>query len=139
MNKLNEIERALKEKGYKLTGQRRIIIEAFDQCPVHYTAHEIFEKVKVKNPSINFSTVYRNLELLCNLGIINKLHISSGISHFELSHNEHHHHVICIKCGDMQGIDMCPYEGLKNNELDVLGFVPVEHKFEIYGYCKKCK
>jgi Fe2+ or Zn2+ uptake regulation protein len=138
MNKINDIESTLKNLGYKLTGQRRFIIDAFEQCPAHYTAQEIFEKVKAQNANINFSTVYRNLELLCKLGVIHKLNISSGINHFELKHNEHHHHVICLKCGDMQSIDLCPYIGLENKELDELGFVPTEHKFEIYGYCRKC-
>ena len=138
MNKINNIEITLKDQGYKLTGQRRIIIEAFEECPAHYTAHEVFEKVKAQNPNINFSTVYRNLELLCRIGVINKLNISSKISHFELTHNGHHHHVICLKCGDMKSIDMCPYGELKVSDLDEIGFVPVNHKFEIYGYCKKC-
>ena len=138
MKNMKNIEYILRDKGYKLTGQRRIIIEAFEECPAHYTAQEIFEKVKAHNPNINFSTVYRNLELLCNIGVIKKLHISSGISHFELAHDEHHHHVICLKCGDMQCIDICPYGELQISELDELGFEPVEHKFEIYGYCKKC-
>ncbi|MDF2840623.1 MAG: Ferric uptake regulator, Fur family [Clostridia bacterium] len=138
MNKINDIESTLKSQGYKLTGQRRIIIDAFEQCPAHYTAQEIFEKVKTQNASINFSTVYRNLELLCKLGVIHKLNISSGINHFELKHDSHHHHVICVKCGDMQSIDLCPYSNLENKELEELGFVPIEHKFEIYGYCKLC-
>lgn len=139
MNKASDIESILRNQGYKLTGQRKIIIEAFDKCPAHYTAQEIYEKVKTRNANINFSTVYRNLELLCKLGIIHKLNISSGISHFELKHSDHHHHhVICLKCGDMQSIDLCPYGELKNSELDCLGFVPVEHKFEIYGYCREC-
>lgn len=138
MNKVNKIEITLKDQGYKLTGQRRIIIEVFEVCPAHYTAQEVFEKVKLQNSNINFSTVYRNLELLCKIGVINKLNIDSRTSHFELAHNEHHHHVICLKCGEMQSIDMCPYGQLKVSDLDELGFVPVNHKFEIYGYCKKC-
>jgi Fe2+ or Zn2+ uptake regulation protein len=138
MNKISDIESTLRNQGYKLTDQRRMIIDAFEQCPAHYTAQEIFEKVRLQNPNINFSTVYRNLELLCRLGIINKLNISSGISHFELKHEDHHHHLVCIKCGDMQSIDICPYREIENAELDELGFVPIEHRFEIYGYCKKC-
>ena len=138
MSKINNIEITLKDQGYKLTGQRRIIIDVFEECPAHYTAQEVFEKVKAQNQNINFSTVYRNLELLCKIGVINKLNISSKISHFELAHHGHHHHVICLKCGDMKSIDMCPYGEMKVSDLNELGFVPVNHKFEIYGYCKKC-
>lgn len=139
MNQINKIEHMLKEKGYKLTGQRRLIIEAFGGDSSHYTAQEVFERVKEHNPNINFSTVYRNLELLCNMGIIHKLNINSGISHFELKDaGHHHHHMICLQCGDMQGLDLCPYSELYNSKLKELGFQAIEHKFEIYGYCKKC-
>jgi Fe2+ or Zn2+ uptake regulation protein len=138
MSKIGLIEEKLKSMGYKLTGQRRLIIEALEEKPLHYTAQEILEKAKQKNSSINFSTIYRNLELLCRLGIVNKLNISSGISHFELKDTQHHHHLICLCCGEMKKVDICPYSQLNTTELDKLGFVPVEHKFEIYGYCKKC-
>lgn len=138
MKKINLIEDKLKTMGYKLTGQRRLIIEVFLERPYHYTAQEIFEKVKQKNSSINFSTIYRNLELLCRLNVVSKLNISSGISHFELKDAHHYHHLICLCCGDMKKVDICPYNSLNKNKLDELGFVPIEHKFEIYGYCKKC-
>lgn len=138
MSKINQIEEKLRGMGYKLTGQRRLIIEVFEENPFHYTAQEIFEKVKCKNSSINFSTIYRNLELLCRLNVVSKLNISSGISHFELKDTQHHHHLICLCCGDMKKVDICPYNQLNTNKLDELGFVPLEHKFEIYGYCKKC-
>jgi Fe2+ or Zn2+ uptake regulation protein len=138
MKSIRNIESLLKDKGYKLTGQRRMIIEAFEECPAHYTPLEIYEKVKALNPNINFSTVYRNLELLCRLGVIHKLNISSGVSHFELKHDVHHHHLICLKCGDLQSTDLCPYDAIKDARFEEMGFVPVEHKFEIYGYCKKC-
>lgn len=139
MNKIHKIEDTLKEKGYKLTGQRRLIIEAFESDSSHYTAQEVFESVKAQNPSINFSTVYRNLELLCKLGIVHKLNINSGMSHFELKDSgHHHHHMICLQCGEMQGLDLCPYSETYNKKLREMGFQAVEHKFEIYGYCKKC-
>lgn len=138
MDKIHLIEEKLRSMGYKLTGQRRLIIEVFEDNPSHYTAQEVFEKARQKNSSINFSTIYRNLELLCKLDIINKLNITSGISHFELKDVKHHHHIICLGCGAMKKVDICPYNKLNKSKLDELGFVPIEHKFEIYGYCKKC-
>lgn len=138
MNKIHVIEDKLKSMGYKLTGQRRLIIEVFEDKPLHYTAQEVFEKARQKNSSINFSTIYRNLELLCRLNVINKLNIISGINHFELKDANHNHYIICLGCGDMKKVDICPYNKLNKSKLDELGFVPIEHKFEIYGYCKKC-
>lgn len=138
MKELKEIELILRDKGYKLTEQRRLIIRAFIESPGHHTAQEIFDLVKDRCKDINFSTIYRNLELLCDLDIINRLQIESGISHYELSGLAHHHHIICKKCGEMKEIDFCPYASLGEEQLKALGFKVTDHKFEIYGYCRKC-
>ncbi|MGE5630442.1 MAG: Fur family transcriptional regulator [Caulobacteraceae bacterium] len=138
MESMCAIERTLKEKGYKLTGQRRLIVEIFEEQPGPYTAQEIYSKARLKNENINFSTIYRNLELLSSLNIVNKLNISSGTSHFELCRLGHHHHLICKGCGEMQEIDICPFGQLEEEKLRSVGFEPTEHRFEIFGYCSKC-
>lgn len=138
MKDLSRIEEVLREKGYKLTEQRRLIIEVFNEKPGHHTAQEILGFVREKSEGINFSTIYRNLELLCTLDVINKMNIESGISHYELCGQAHHHHIICKECGDMQEIDICPYGNLGEEQLRSIGFKATDHKFEIYGYCSKC-
>lgn len=138
MKDLSRIEEVLREKGYKLTEQRRLIIEVFNEKPGHYTAQEILGLVREKLEGINFSTIYRNLELLSTLEIINKMNIESGISHYELCGLSHHHHIICKECGDMKEIDICPYGSLGEEQLKSMGFRATDHKFEIYGYCSKC-
>ena len=87
MKDLSRIEAVLRDKGYKLTEQRKLIIEVFNERPGHYTAQEILDLVREKLEGINFSTIYRNLELLSSLDIINKMHLESGISHYELCGN----------------------------------------------------
>jgi Fur family zinc uptake transcriptional regulator/Fur family ferric uptake transcriptional regulator len=139
MKDIGKLEGELKEKGYKLTEQRRSIIEVFNENPGHHTAQEIFDLVKGKSRGINFSTIYRNLELLCTLEIINKLYIESGISHYELCGIAHHHHIICKGCGETREMDICPYAGLEEEQLSAMGFKATDHKFEIYGYCSKCR
>ncbi|HWR61996.1 MAG TPA: transcriptional repressor [Clostridia bacterium] len=138
MKDLEKLELLLRDKGYKLTEQRRIIIGTFLESPGHHTAQEIFDMVREKRRDINFSTIYRNLELLSRLEIINKLQIESGISHYELTGLSHHHHIICKKCGETREIDICPYASLGEEQFKSLGFKATDHKFEIYGYCSKC-
>lgn len=138
MKDLGKLEVVLKEKGYKLTEQRHLIIEVFNENPGHYTAQEVFDLVREKFKGINFSTIYRNLELLSTVGIINKLNFESGISHYELCGLAHHHHIICKKCGETKEIDICPYANLGEEQLKAIGFNATDHKFEIYGYCSKC-
>lgn len=138
MKDLGRIELVLKEKGYKLTEQRRLIIEIFNENPGYHTAQEIFDWVKEKYKGINFSTIYRNLELLCNLEVIKKLYMDSGTSHYELCGLKHHHYIICKKCGDTKEIEICPYANMEEEQLRAMGFEATDHKFEIYGYCSKC-
>ena len=138
MKDLGKLEVMLKEKGYKLTGQRRLIIEVFNENPGYHTAQEIFNLAKEKHKGINFSTIYRNLELLCTLKITNKLYLDSGTSRYELCGLKHHHRVICKNCGEIKEIDICPYANMEKEQLREIGFKATDHKFEIYGYCSKC-
>lgn len=135
----NEWVDMLKRKGYKFTEQRKAILNVLNDKAGHYNANEIFNIVAEKIPNISFSTIYRNLETLVRLGIVNKLSIEEGLNHFELSSRGHHHHIICKLCGDVREIDFCPYKAIEKSRLEEIGFEPLEHKFEIYGLCSKCR
>lgn len=137
---INYIELKLKKNGYKLTSQRKAIIEVlFENMGKFLTAEEIYLKSKVKYPQTNFSTVYRNLEILENTEILHRTNINAGVSIYELScSGEHHHHVICKSCGKAEIIDFCPLDEVFR-ELNSKNFTLTDHKFELYGYCNKCK
>jgi Fe2+ or Zn2+ uptake regulation protein len=138
MKDLEKLEVVLRDEGYKLTEQRRLIIEVFNESPGLHTAQEIFNLARKKHQGINFSTIYRNLELLCTLEVIKKLYMDSGTSHYELCGMKHHHYIICKSCGDTKEIDICPYANMEEEQLSAIGFSATDHKFEIYGYCSKC-
>lgn len=130
----------LTEKGYKLTKQRQAILQVFEESNKHLlTAQEVFELAISSHPKgMNFSTVYRNLEILTQINILNKVVIGPGLSGFELTNlNQHHHHLICKSCGRTSTINFCPFEALNPEVME--GFEPTDHKFEVYGYCKSCK
>ncbi|WP_026894419.1 Fur family transcriptional regulator [Clostridiisalibacter paucivorans] len=135
-----DLEQKLKDNGYKTTKQRRAILQVlYENVQRFISAEDIYNKTKEKFNTTNFSTVYRNLEILERLGIIHKTNIEDGISVYELiCHREHHHHIICKKCGKTEIIDFCPFENIEHI-LDDKGFEATEHKFEVYGYCSKCK
>jgi Fe2+ or Zn2+ uptake regulation protein len=136
---ISYIESKLKENGYKLTNQRKAIIEVlFENKGKFLTAEEIFLKSKEKYAQTNFSTVYRNLEVLEITDIIHKTNINDGVSIYELScSGEHHHHVICKGCGKTEIIDFCPLNDVFK-KLNSKNFTLTDHKFELYGYCNKC-
>lgn len=133
------LEEYLVEKGYKLTKNRKNILEAFLQSGTCWiTAQELFDKVSAKNQKINFSTVYRNLEILTKIGIVCRVDKGHGMNYYMLnSHEHHHHHLICKSCGKTCTIDFCPLKQMDDDHFK--DFTVVDHKFEIYGYCKECR
>lgn len=134
-----KIKDILRDNNFKLTAQRKAIIEVLVEHKGHFiTAENIHNKVKDKHPKTNFSTIYRNLEAFEKIDIIHKTNISDNASVYELICNDlHHHHIICKSCGKTKIIDFCPL-GSMMNELESKGFRLTDHKFELYGLCNDC-
>ena len=133
-----DVEKLLKEQQLKVTPQRKAIIDVLQSTNTVLNAQEIFSEVIKILPGINFSTIYRNLDLLMERGILCRITPESGGILYELRREEgHHHHIICKKCGASIPLDYCPMENIKK-ELGKKGFTPTEHRFEIYGYCDQC-
>ncbi|MCU9613893.1 transcriptional repressor [Caldibacillus lycopersici] len=133
---VNEAIQLLKDKGYKYTGKRVDMLEFFADHDRYMTAKEVLEGMKTTYPNLSFDTIYRNLSLFADLGILETTELS-GEKHFRFlcSREHHHHHFICLHCGKTKEIDTCPMISL-DGELD--GYTISGHKFEIYGYCNQC-
>jgi Fur family ferric uptake transcriptional regulator len=103
------------------------------------TAEDIFLLIKEEAGSMAISTVYRNMEALQELGVIAKTIFNDGKARYELSRENHVHHLICLNCKKSVTIDKCPLEQMEKELKERAGFDVMEHKLEIYGYCEKCK
>ncbi|EIW20123.1 Fur family transcriptional regulator, zinc uptake regulator [Pelosinus fermentans] len=129
----------LREKGYKITPQRRAVITAFMNCDRFATAQQILDHVKQLYPDVSLDTVYRNLTLLVNLGIICEIHTPGKDSNiYELITTAHHHHLVCLECGKTECLDFCP---VTKESFDLIGkkhFKIISHSLEFYGYCASC-
>lgn len=129
----------LKKGGFKVTPQRQEIIDCFGYGGRHYSAEEIHRKVRDRFPNISLDTVYRNLNTLRDLGIIEALNFDDGKCRYELAaENTHHHHLVCLKCGGSEEVDFCPLKFLDAKLLREKKFRVQRHSFEIYGYCSRC-
>ncbi|EOC99946.1 Fur family transcriptional regulator [Caldisalinibacter kiritimatiensis] len=137
------LKEKLKENGYKLTTQRRIIVDVIaENQGGHLSPEEIYDKVKDKYPEIGLATVYRTLQLLEELNIVYKLNFNDGCSRYELntcSGDHHHHHLICLNCGKVIEVEVDLLENLEE-EIEKEGeFKVVDHNVKFFGYCKDCQ
>ncbi|HLQ95117.1 MAG TPA: Fur family transcriptional regulator [Pseudogracilibacillus sp.] len=135
MNK-NQAIQLLKQRGYKMTKRRKDILTFFSREDKYYTAKSLYEYMESIYPGISFDTVYRNLHLYHDLGILESTDLYAE-KHFRMNcGDQHHHHFICSKCGRTKKINLCPMDEVH----ELLGTYQIEgHKFEVYGLCPDCQ
>lgn len=137
----------LKQNGLKVTTQRVAILEVLNSRPgKHLTAEEIYDYVKKKYPEIGIATVYRTIQMLSELNLIDKLNLDDGFVRYEISKkgkedacHHHHHHLICLDCGNIYAFQDDLLETLEDRIKETLGFEVVDHEVKLFGHCKKCK
>ena len=137
---MQQLRLLLIKKRIKRTRHREEILRLFLTSDHHLlTAAAIYEKLYENDKRMNPSTVYRNLDILSAAGIIRLIPLQDGIARYELVTDHHHHHLICMKCQRMEIIDFCPFDEINAFVRTHSEFIPMEHRFEIYGYCGECK
>lgn len=138
-----KFKQLLRDKGLKVTKQRLRVLEAIASCPEeHLTAEEIFELVKVDCPDIGLATVYRTIQLLNELNLIDRINFDDGFVRYEIgtAHEQkhRHHHLICMKCGKVISFQDDLLEELEAKIAATTGFFVVNHEVKLYGYCIEC-
>ncbi|HLR66380.1 ferric iron uptake transcriptional regulator [Virgibacillus alimentarius] len=141
--RIDSIKKQLHAQSYKLTPQReatvKVLLEREDD---HLSAEEVYLLVKEKAPEIGLATVYRTLELLSGLKIVDKINFGDGVTRYDLRKEgaEHfHHHLVCIECGSVEEIVddlLVDVEKIVENEW---GFQVKDHRLTFHGICKQCQ
>lgn len=127
----------LGQKGFKLTRQRRELLQVLEESPGMLTAEDLHKRVLDHQPGVSLSTIYRNLELLVEEELACKVDLGDGQARYEARrHHEHHHHLVCLECGKSEHLD-CPMPELEK-ALGRRGFRVTGHRFVVYGYCQEC-
>lgn len=137
-----EIKTRLKAKDYKITPQRKVIINTFAQnLAKHLSAEDVYQIVKHSHPEIGLATIYRTLDLLAELQILKKINFGDGRSRYEFCEDEdhHHHHLICLECDQVTEFEDDLLESLETIIKKRNGFKIVDHQLKFYGYCKECQ
>ena len=135
MNK-NDAIKVLKENGLKYTDKRKDMLDIFVKEDKYLNAKHIQQQMDKDYPGISFDTVYRNLHLFKDLGIIESTELDGEMKFRIACTNHHHHHFICENCGETKVIDFCPIEKIKSQLPNVNIHT---HKLEVYGICEECQ
>lgn len=119
------------------TIQCTLVLETVNKLMSHATADEIYDELVKEYPTISRGTVYRNLQRLCEMGVIRKREIPGGADRFDhLCSN--HYHVRCVKCGRVFDVDMEYIADMEQSIKDAHGFVFTGHDIVFKGICLEC-
>ena len=127
----------LRERGLRLTPQRQLILEAVHELG-HATPEQIHHTVRERAAGVNITTVYRTLELLEDLGLVNHTHLSHGSPTYHAAGEHQHVHLVCRSCGSVSEVDPAIMSPVTRRLEEQRGFrVDVGH-VALFGVCADC-
>jgi Fur family transcriptional regulator, ferric uptake regulator len=135
------LQQAIRQRGIRLTRQRRVILEVMDAAEQHLDVDQIFDRAKKIDADVHLVNVYRTNDLLKKLGLIDELDLLHlrGDRHYYESHGPRDHlHVACLKCGKVREFESRLYEQLKQQSAHDFKMKITMSRTEVGGYCEDC-
>lgn len=129
----------VKRKGLKFTSQRESILEEILNVKGHFEIEDMVKRIKEKSIPVSRATVYRTLNILKEMGLVNEVIKYKNKTIYEISLKQHHDHLICTKCGSIIEFSEEEIEKLQDKICKEYGFKPETHRLEIFGICKNCR
>lgn len=136
---LQALTNSLLEKGYRLTRARRVICETLVSTGGHLSPDDLVTAVHQRDPGIGRMTVYRTLDLLCELGQVRPVYHGGGAAHYIVLEDGHHHHLVCIVCGQVIEFSDCVIDPIAELISARFDFQIDSHLLELYGRCGDCQ
>ena len=130
---MNRIEEKCKQRGVRLTDQRKLVAKVMSESTDHPDVDELHKRVSKQDSKISIATVYRTVKLFEESGIIEKHDFKGGKARYEESPEEHHDHLIDINDGKIVEFVNNDIEKLQEKIAEKLGYKLVDHRLELYG------
>jgi Fur family ferric uptake transcriptional regulator len=125
--------------GQRFTQTRKMIFDAIEKFDKPVSVQDIFNYLKKQKAEIDLTSIYRNLELMNKADLVNIILFGEGKKRYELKNkNEHHHHLFCENCGDVEDIEM-QEGGLLKTVAVRSKFLIKKHNLEFFGLCQNCQ
>lgn len=135
---MKDIYKILKEHGYKITPQRLAVYEELKNTKEHPSAETIYKRLQAAYPSMSFATVYKTLEMLKNLNLVQELNVGEGSFRYDANTCEHPH-ITCIACKKVEDVDDEMIFDLAEKVIKKTNYELVRQQLYFFGYCPECK
>lgn len=132
------INQILTSNGHRLTASRQAIVQALVTSQGHITADDLAQNVRQVAPQVGRMTVYRTLDLLCELGVIRPIYQGTGAAHYVIMADGSHHHLICTRCHAVIEFEECMADELAQQLAQRFNFTISSHLLELHGVCAGC-
>jgi len=126
-------------KGQRITSQRKLLLDLLRQSEGHPDAEALYMLAKEHEPRISLSTVYRNLSLFKELGLIEEHHFAAEHHHYEVKSGKEHHHLVCLGCGKVIEFESKLTGKMQEQVSRDTGFHVVSTEVNFEGYCDQCR
>lgn len=127
----------LRESGVRITPQRHAILEYLISSETHPTADEIYRALEDDFPNMSVATVYNNLKVFLNTGLVKELTYGDASSRFDFASHDHYH-IICDDCGKIVDFHHPGLQEVEHLASHMTGFKVNSHRLEVYGTCPEC-
>jgi Fur family transcriptional regulator, ferric uptake regulator len=138
MNDPTAVLDALERAGFRRTVPRRALAELISAQIGHFTAADLVRAARAARVGVGRATVFRTLEALDQLGLIERLDLPSGEHAYVACERSHHHHVVCSRCGRTSEIDDAGLKAVVHQIARRTGYRVDEHRLELFGLCPAC-
>ncbi|ERI10418.1 Fur family transcriptional regulator [Aneurinibacillus aneurinilyticus] len=128
----------LRDAGVRMTPQRHAILSYLLETMSHPTVDEIYKSLEGKFPNMSVATVYNNLRVFKDIGLVRELTYGDASSRYDANMSEHYH-AVCISCGKVKDFHYPPLHGVEKEASINTGFEVASHRLEVYGLCETCR
>ena len=129
---------ALERAGYRMTEPRREVASLIADQAGHFAAADIVEEARVRDLRIGRATVFRTLDALSEVGVVERIDLPNGAHAYLACEPVHHHHVVCTRCGRSRDIDDARVRSVVRDVARRTGYRIDDHRLELFGLCPDC-
>jgi Fur family ferric uptake transcriptional regulator len=122
-----------------MTPQRELVFRSFFELGKHVSVGELYDKVRQKDHSVGYSTVWRNLKLICRVGLAEEVNIGDGVTRYDRVTQVPHGHLYCQGCKQFIEFNVEQIVDILVQTAQDHKFAPEGFKIEVQGYCEKCR